>query len=210
MEKWEKKKIAAICVMVLLCLGFSLWDSAPEELQETQVSAENQFAQQEKLSEIVVYVSGAVKNPGIYKVAAGVRAVDAIAVAGGMNEEANKDKVNLAKKCKDGTQVNVPFLSAKQKKEKMQATELVIAKTKYQNLSGNISNVNKENVENKRININTATQKELEALPGIGVATARKIMSYRTKQKFNVIEDIMQVSGIGHSKFAAMKEFLEV
>ncbi|MDD4722941.1 MAG: helix-hairpin-helix domain-containing protein [Acidaminococcaceae bacterium] len=210
MDNWEKKKIAVICVIVLLCLGFSLWDSLPKELEETAVSAERQLSEPEKLQGITVYISGAVKNPGIYKVEAGVRAVDAIAIAGGMSEDANKNKVNLAKKCKDGTQVNVPFLSAKQKKEREQGKDHSIAASKYKALHRNKLPANDNDIRDNKVNLNTATQKELETLPGIGESTAKKIIVYRAKQKFKVIEDIMQISGIGHSKFIAMQELLEV
>ncbi len=210
MDNWEKQKIAAICVIVLLCLGFSLWDSTPKELEETAVSAERQLSEPEKPQGITVYVSGAVKNPGIYKVAVGVRAVDAIAAAGGMREDANINKVNLAKKCKDGTQVNVPFLSAKQKKDRQQDEDYAIVASKYKGLPRNMLPANENVIRDNKVNLNTATQKELETLSGIGAATAKKIIAYRAKQKFKAIEDIMQISGIGHSKFAAMQELLEV
>ena len=62
----------------------------------------------------------------------------------------------------------------------------------------------------KKVNINTAGQAELESLPGVGTSTANKIINYRTRNKFKAIEDIMQISGIGPSKFNSMKELLEV
>lgn len=66
---------------------------------------------------VQIYVSGAVGKPGLYEVPAGSRAPAAIAAAGGMTLEANADKVNLAKLLKDGMQVNVPRLNAKQLRE---------------------------------------------------------------------------------------------
>lgn len=62
-----------------------------------------------------------------------------------------------------------------------------------------------------KININTADEKSMESIPGVGPATAKKIVDYRTKQgKFASIEDIKNVSGIGDKKFESMKDFISV
>ena len=210
MEQWEKQKIAAICVIVLLCLGFSMWESKPTKLEQSSVSAEPQLAEQEKPTGITVYVSGAVVSPGMYKIPAGSRAVEAIGMAGGMLNDANKDKVNLAKKCKDGAQVNVPFLSAKQKKEKGQDVAYAVAVSGYKALPESSLQVNAGKGRTDKVNLNTADQKKLESIPGIGPAMAKKIINYRAKGKFTTIEDIMQIPGINTKKFNAIKELLEV
>lgn len=210
MDQWEKQKIAAICVIVLVCLGLSMWESKPSQLEQSSVSAQRQPEEQEKPQGITVYVSGAVLSPGMYKIPSGSRAVEAIGVAGGLLEDADKNRVNLAKKCKDGTQVNVPFLSAKQKKEKAQDAVYTVAASGYKALPESNLPANDSNAKQRKVNLNTADQKTLESLPGIGPAMAKKIINYRTKVKFTAIEDIMQIPGISTKKFRVMEELLEV
>ena len=66
-------------------------------------------------------------------------------------------------------------------------------------------------IVNKKININKATESELESLPGIGPSTAQKIINYRNeKGKFNNIEDIKNVSGIGDSKYNNIKDLISI
>lgn len=84
---------------------------------------------------------------------------------------------------------------------------------KYVTSSSGISASNEktENKQNTKVNINTATQTQLETLPGIGISTAQKIIAYRQENgKFNKIEDIKEVSGIGDSKFNNIKDYITV
>ena len=83
--------------------------------------------------------------------------------------------------------------------------------TKYITTSSGISS-NKENAQTlSKVNINTATQTQLESLPGIGPSTATKIIEYRNdKGKFNSIEDVKNVSGIGDAKFEKIKQYISV
>ena len=94
------KKIMAVAIAVVFCLLAAFW---PHEREADVLKIEQQAVNTESEKEeakITVYVSGAVANPGLHEIAPGSRAVEAIAAAGGMTEEANKDKVNLAKACK--------------------------------------------------------------------------------------------------------------
>lgn len=112
------KKIMAVAVAVVFCLLAAFW---PHERETDVLKIEQQAvtASEKEEAKITVYVSGAVVNPGLHEITPGSRAVEAIAAAGGMTEEANKDKVNLAKICKDGMQVNVPRLSAKERRRRL-------------------------------------------------------------------------------------------
>ena len=108
-------------------------------------------------------------------------------------------------------------IPTKEEKEKEKNSNTDVTKTeessteKYVTTSSGVSS-NKEkteNTQNSKININTATQTQLETLPGIGPSTAIKILTYRKeKGKFKSIEDIKEVSGIGDSKFEKIKEYI--
>lgn len=128
---------------------------------------------------IIVDVCGAVRNPGIVKLKKGDRVDEAIKAAGGLLETADRKKVNLARQLQDGEQIYIPTLEENYE----------------QNIGANT------NVSNK-ININTATAKELENLNGIGKALAERIVQYRQENGlFKDIKDIMKVTGIGEKKF---------
>ena len=86
----------------------------------------------------------------------------------------------------------------------------VVAASRYKALSEGSLQVNEGNAITDKVNLNTADQKRLESLPGIGPAMAKKIINYRAKGKFTAIEDIMQIPGINTKKFNAIKELLEV
>ena len=203
MELWQRKKLIVICLVVLVCLGLSLWQSTPVKLVEGVLPTGQEMAPAEKKG-LTVYVSGAVVNPGMYELPVGSRATDAVEKAGGFTQEANVNKVNLAKKCKDGMQVNVPALTVKQRNTKSSQ-----ASTRLTGSAGQRATQENQAV-NGMVNINTADLVSLETLPGVGEVTAKQIIDYRTQHRFNKIEDIMKVNGIGPAKFAKMKDFLEI
>ena len=90
-------------------------------------------------------------------------------------------------------------------------TEKSASNTENTNNSGNTKNNNSTTNKNEKININTATQAELETLPGIGPSTALKIINYRKENgKYKTIEDIKKVSGIGDSKYNKIKELIKI
>ncbi len=205
------KKIIAVAVAVLFCVLASLW---PQQREESAFMEEQQTQIQENIEDakITVYVSGAVLNPGLHEIATGSRAVDAIAAAGGMTEEANKDKVNLAKICKDGMQVNVPRLSAKELRKLRQENEIAVYADSKTQITENAvyETAAKEKSYTGKIHLNSASVEELEELPGVGAVTAQRIAEYRSLHGFNKIEDIMNVKGIGQAKFNKMRPYLDL
>ena len=166
-------------------------DETTEKNQETQ---ENQ--------KIIIHISGQVKNEGVYELEQESRIIDAINKAGGLTETADTSQINLAEKIEDGVKIYVP----EKGEESVETSNQEGENTK------NTQNIiqNKE-TKSKKININTATEEELDTLPGIGQATAQKIIEYRKENgKFSNIEDIKDVSGIGDSKFDKIKALIEI
>ncbi len=148
---------------------------------------------------IQVHVTGAVHNPGVYDLPLDSRVQDAIQVAGGFTEDAQQDGINLAAKLQDGDQVQVPA----------QRTSAAPPSdgTSAQNTDDQSTEISTFSV----ININTASQEELETLPGIGPVTAEKIIAYRqTNGEFSSIESIQKVSGIGPATFEKIKDLITV
>ena len=137
--------------------------------------------------------------------------MEAIAAAGGMTEEANKDKVNLAKICKDGMQVNVPRLSAKERRRLAAAnTSASGAEAAEQGSVFYNAEQTGETALTGKVHLNTATAEELETLPGVGAVTAQRIVEYRSAHGFARIEDLMNVKGIGQAKFKKMQPWLDL
>lgn len=162
---------------------------------------ENTTEENNNQEKIVIHITGAICNEGIYELEENSRIADAVKMAGGLKEDADLKQINLAYVLEDGIKINIPSKN-ESTNEDSNNTESYITK---ENL--NSSN----NAKTLKVNINNATQTELETLPGIGPSTALKIINYRKeKGKFNKIEDIKNVNGIGESKFNKIKGFIKI
>ncbi len=141
---------------------------------------------------LVVHITGAVPRPGVYALPQGARVQDGISAAGGFLAEADKSNINLAELLDDGEKLDVPFIEGG---SPVLATPLpqVVATT------------------TELININTASNAELDSLPGIGPTTAQKIIDYRTQNgPFVSTEDIINVPGIGPGTYERLKDLITV
>ncbi|MBC6695997.1 helix-hairpin-helix domain-containing protein [Terrisporobacter mayombei] len=147
--------------------------------------------------EITVYISGAVNNPGIVTLNSGERLATAVDKVGGTTEKADLNKVNLAIKIEDEMHYIIPEIG-----EEINYTS--------ENIKDDI--VSKDTTNNSaKININTATIEELDTLPGVGEATANKILNHRKENgNFKSIEEIKNVNGIGDKKFENIRELISV
>lgn len=159
---------------------------------------------------IYVYVTGEVNNPGVVILKEGSRIIDAINATGGTTSNADITKINLVYVLEDGMKVNIPNNNDLKEKEDFEFI------TKNSGDGGDISSEKIEDRSSRRdeyevVNINTATQTELETLPGIGPSIALKIINYRKENgKFSSIDDIKNVSGIGDNKFEELKNYIKV
>ncbi len=213
----EKRKmwiVGAIGVVILVLGMLYFWVTGEKEEYlvlegENELRGENgnvvQNEMEEALAEMVVHVSGQVVNPGVVRLQEGARIIDAIEMAGGVTEEADLEKVNLAYLLEDAQKVYIP--SKKEKTESAYVLEGSGEEAFLLNEGGKSS----KKEEKLMININTAKEEELEKLDGIGSSIATRIVNYRKENgKFNSIEEIKNVSGIGESKFNKIKNYIYV
>lgn len=146
---------------------------------------------------IVVYVTGAVQRPGVYKVPPDSRLVDAIQQAGGFQEGADLTQVNLAEKVEDGQQIVIAGATG------VPTPQLIIG-------GGGIL-VTPTPPAGQLVNINTADVSLLEKLPDIGPTTAQKIVDYRTENgPFTRVDDLLKIPGIGPSTMDKIRGLITV
>lgn len=183
-----------------------------EEQEGTNLNEENSIKIRESTNlngskKIIVHISGEVVSPGVISLEEGARIVDAINMADGVTEEADLSKVNLAYVLEDSHKIYIPNINEKEEKEIVENMEDGVVISGSGMSDGNDANSgNDSKNENVRININTANVKELQKLSGIGEAIALRIVTYRKENgKFNSIEDLKNVSGIGENKFNKIK-----
>lgn len=144
---------------------------------------------------LVVHIEGAVCTPGVYELKANARLSDAIVCAGGFRDDAAPEGVNLARMLTDGEQVIVPT------KEQYETGMLPS--------NSDSAGIAHASSEPALVNINSASLSELTTLPGVGEATAQKIINEREQNGlFSSPEDIMRVSGIGEKKFTHIQALI--
>lgn len=163
-------------------------------------------ADKEQPEEICVYVCGAVKSPGVYRLSKEARAYEAVDAAGGFSEEAYQQALNLASTLQDGDMLLVPTT---QEWEQWQETGQKHYSDATQSFTGQAQSVSEES--DGLVNINTATREELCTLPGVGESRADSIIAYREeKGGFSTIEEIKNVSGIKDGLFQKIKDKIKV
>jgi len=144
---------------------------------------------------LIVDVEGAVMRPGTYALPHGSRVDDAIAAAGGFARHALTEAVNRAARVQDGMWIYVPFAGT--------PTPQFVTPTTVP--------LDKAVSPSARVNINTATAEELEALPRIGPTLAQRIVDYRTEHgPFQRVDDLIQVKGIGTALLEILRPYVTV
>ena len=153
--------------------------------------------------DVMVYVCGAVRTPGVVRLPAGARVTDALELAGGPTAKAELAAVNLAAQVTDGQQILVPERGA----------SVASAPSSSGSSSSGASGLAASggSAPGALVNLNTASLEELDSLDGVGPSTAQKIIDYRTENGgFKTVEEIKEVPGIGDAKFAAMQDSITV
>lgn len=175
-------------VLVLAGLGIAVFVTAITPHGSSTVIAPTAAADQpgaEASTAIYVHVLGQVRRPGLYELRDGDRAVDAVAAAGGFTEAADAAGVNLARFVSDGEQIVVPAI-------------------------GEAAPASVGGVPGK-VNLNTADAALLDTLPGVGPATAANIIAWREQNgRFEAIEDLLDVGGIGAAKFESLRDLVTI
>ena len=208
----KKQKIIVIAIAGIVAIGIMYFIYNRNQVKE-DINIENEILVNSVITNenntnddiVVIHITGSVKNPGIVKLKEGSRIEDAIEAAGGLTENADITKVNLAYVVEDGTKIKIPSAS----EEDIGDEDIIDSKS-----GDNIiieENAVPSNNSTQTININKATEKEFETLPGIGPSLASKIIEYRNQNgKFESIEDIKNVNGIGDNKYEKIKDLITV
>lgn len=197
--------IIVISILVALWLWYSSSNNFPPEtnkknntnISQKQINSitKSTSSTSNKGDKIAVHVAGNVINPGLYYFDPTKRVYDAVKTAGGFSQDADQNKINLAQKLIDGQYLYIPKIG--------ETTVSTITTTPQDPTSPPTSNA--------KVNINIATQSELEEITGVGPSTAENIIKYRQENgNFSSIEDIQNVPGIGTGKFENMKDEIVV
>lgn len=194
MPMYKKSLLVLFCIALFASVSTFYYLYTQEDT--TPIITDNMQTQTQDKQEdttITVYVSGEVNFPGLVELPSDSRIADAIKACGDFTPLADKAKINLAQKLTDGMQIQV-------------SSKAPVINSNEQ-VNDTNSNSPNNNSSSNLININTATKEDLDTLPGIGPATAQKIIDYRQEHgNFSSIEDIKNVKGIGEAKFSKMQD----
>ena len=211
----QKQKIylgVAIVIIIFMIFYYIFTNNSDynyEDLDELDEKTESIFqsSKETEKTKIVLHITGAVNEEGIVRIEEGARIIDIVEAAGGLKDDAELKNVNLAYIVEDGQKIYIPYKSDTEEQEEeipfvsVDAGKDVITDTE----------VNNSNGSNLKVNINKASQADLQLLPGIGESTALKILEYREKNgKFDSIEEIKNVSGIGDAKYENIKDYINI
>lgn len=210
MNLLTKKKaviVAATIVIILVsCYVFFVLLEPKPPKQETMFAEieqkEQETTEEEDIPAVIkVDVKGAVRAPGVFIARPGDRVIDLIKAAGDFNKDADLDKVNLAQLVEDQMVIYVPKIG----EENVELPGGVAPS------AGVTTALGTEGSNRHKVNLNTATKEELETLSGIGPAKSTAIIEYRDKTgKFQQIEDLKNISGIGDKTFEKLQDSITV
>ena len=202
-----KRRIVIAVFLVVAGIAVCAWTSLTSQkksvvvessvsISESAFEAENTDLQ---VTSFPVYICGAVNTPGIYEIESPLYLYQLIELAGDFSETADADHIDRVYLIDHAQSIYIPSIE-----------DTMVSETEHEFYSpSGERNMEAGRSGEGKVNINTACKEELMTLPGIGEATAQKIISYReTNGRFTSEEEIMKVSGIGESKYAQIKDLI--
>lgn len=184
-----------------------------EETKELLVSKKEDTKKEISSNETFkVDIKGEIINPGIYSLSSSSRVIDVIEKAGGLTQNANTTVINLSKKIIDEMVIIIYSNEQVQNFSKTKEVEQQVQQYCMQpdnNALKNDACITESTNTSSKVSINNATLEQLQTLPGIGTSKAQDIINYRTEHgQFQSIEDLKNISGIGDSVFAKIKDYI--
>jgi competence protein ComEA len=152
--------------------------------------------------DVLVYVAGAVRRPGLYRIAMAARVDDAVLAAGGLRSDADPVAVNLAAQIEDGEEIAVP---------KIGETLRIPGSTRSRNSGSRRAHRRRSTASHAMIDLNTANADELAGIPGIGPTVAVRIVQLRTTDgAFQTLDELLDVAGMTQSKLDRASPYLRI
>lgn len=204
--KEQKLVLLLVCLLVLgIVLRFALpagGRASPEIILHGDMESNAEHGNNgdngngvEEKKLIIIHITGAVQEPGVYILEEGARVYEAVEKAGGQSDDADLEMINLAEPLYDGQPVYVPRKSDRDPSQ----------------ISGGIYPGGLQQVKGGKININSADKSQLETLPGIGAVKAQSIIDYREKNgPFKSVDDLLKVTGIGGKTLESLGDLITV
>ncbi|WP_286947392.1 helix-hairpin-helix domain-containing protein [Acetobacterium sp. UBA5834] len=192
MDKLDRNKILYTLIVLVFLGVFWGWYHFKES-SDTAISISDATAlengadenNQSDQGQMMVHITGAVKQPGVVSLKPEARLIEAIELVGGLTETADVDSLNLARKIQDEEKIHIPAMG------EVSATAV--------------------SSENDKVNINTASLEELKSLPGVGDVIAQGIIDYREKNGgFKQLEELKNVTRIGDKVFEGLAESIVI
>lgn len=216
--RYRKQIIIGIFILILLVGGTTLTifmlqsnkKNKSDLVVSTSANTLKKKPKKENIENYKVDIKGEILTPGIYTLKSNSRVIDVIEMSGGLTENADTSVINLSKKITDEMVIIIYSKSEVKDFEKTKEKEKTVQEKcikKDENSLKNDACITDSVKTSGKVSINSATKEELMTLTGIGEAKAEDIIKYREENgPFKTIEDIKNVSGIGDSLFAKIKE----
>lgn len=200
----KNKKLVVISSIVLVISLFLVFNRKNDVYASDDIKLEDnneivnivnekKEEKEDKIETVKVDIKGEIINPGVYELELGKRIIDVVDLSGGFTNKAITDSVNLSKKIYDEMVIIIP--------DKGNMCEVI------PDFNNNEETIN---IDNGLVNINTASLDELLNLTGVGESKAKAIIEYRKQNRFETIEDIMNIAGIKQSLFDKIKDEITV